>query len=1149
MTKFKNAYSERHAPLYKKRIRHRKSVVDRLASFSWLVISELTSFVAQESRHIGSVFSRTSHNSNRASKTEKPVPAVRADAKHNNFLDLSLPDEQKGSDSEPDTSELVCHKHITPIDNSSLHLETINQEQDDHVVQPHKPNAFFSSITKNINLWQLLLLRQNYRVITNLQKVSEKLQKRYPVLFQKYHIPGMSRMGALLSSGFLSLFGVLSTAVNKIGVDPEVQYSNSHHTGENQQSPVRNTDINRHGDQARQTNPLRAHIQSIKTIMKRYLPRRKQNKTPNKDKKQFWLWRWIKNAFLGGLVVGFIGMGVLLIWVATLEIPTSNIDDLVVAQSTKIYDSTGEVLLYDVFKDEKRTVVSLDEITMNMQKAILATEDDEFYEHGGYDVSAILRGVCYEISKVLQAPTFGGTCPRGGGSTITQQVIKNTLLNDDRRIERKVKELVLARKLEKQKTKDEILEIYLNEIAFGGPIYGVEQASLNLFGKNADSLSIAESAYLAALPKAPTTYLNNRDRFDGRQQFILGRMQKLNYITDAEYEQAINEEVEFVERVDKGIKAPHFVFHVLEQLDEQLSTDEEALNLGGYKIQTTLDWELQQKLEEITASQAERLETQYGASNLAVVAIENSTGKIKAMVGSKDYFAEDIDGKFNIATALRQPGSTFKPFVYASAFTKGYTPETILWDTPTEFSTSCYPDGTPQLPQYRSRCYSPQNYDKSFRGPTSIRAALAGSLNIPAVKALYLTGIGDSMKLAQELGISSLTRSPNFYGLNLVLGGGEVQLLEMVNAYSTFANKGVRHQIAAWEEVRDANGQSVDVYEDVNEQVLSANVAAMINSILSDDDAKRPVFGASSRLYYGNTPVAVKTGTTNNFRDVWTIGYSSGITIGVWAGNNDNTPLGRAPSSSVVGPFWREAMDAALETYSAKRFANYSLGDTSGLPGMLLGVYEGGSGVTYIDPETGEVVPDLTEEEIAAGLYQQVGTKSYNSILHTVNKTNPRTGAAQPGADSLYENFEYGVRVWTENKGWANQLATSTILDQLLDEITQVGGEVPGQNDGSENNKNLPFDFSIISPNGSVVVDGDDQFIIEIEMVGDVTDVETIYYYLNNSYLGSGTYRTTSMRVRPNATRDITQNNTVKVIVQKVDGTRIEKTAPLQVEQ
>lgn len=877
-----------------------------------------------------------------------------------------------------------------------------------------------------------------------------------------------------------------------------------------------------------------------------------KKKTNNKKSKRSLLAILKRIAFFA--VVAFLVLGgIFFIWVATLEIPESNIDERIVAQSTKLYDQSGETLLYDVYKDERRTVVPLEDISPNMVKAIMAIEDDTFYEHNGVRPLALARAIYYKLrdpSSRLQ-----------GGSTITQQVIKNAMLTSERKIERKVKEWVLAWRLEKIKSKDEIMEIYLNEVPFGGPVYGVEQAAQSFFAKSADELTVAESAYLAALPKAPTTYLNDRERFDGRARFIMKRMRDLGFISQAQYEEALEQEIVFVEQVDKGIKAPHFVFYVQDQLEEELIEGVDDLSQNGYRVRTTLNWDLQQQIESVVATHTERITTNYNASNLAVVVIENETGKIRAMVGSKDYFAEDIDGNFNITTAFRQPGSTFKPLVYSYALSQGYTPETIIWDAPTEFSQACYPDGEPRPGAREADCYSPQNYDQRFRGPLTMRSALAQSLNIPAVKMLYMVGVGNAMDFAQDLGITSLTKAPSFYGLNLVLGGGEVRMIDMASAYSTFANDGVRHDLAVWEEVTDSRGEVLDEYEDYKEQVMSANAARMINDILSDNDAKRPMFGTYSRLYYEDgRDVAVKTGTTNNFRDVWTAGYSKEVTVVVWAGNNDNTPIGNAPSSSVVGPFWRDAMDAALEYYNAPAFSSYSIENYESLKPILRGNYEGGA--VYVDTQTGEVVANPSQEEIELGLVERTGGVEYHSLLHYIDRNDVRGPApSNPGSDGLYEHFEYGVAFWTDQQGWESTRDSNTI-DSLLDQIRDMdgGADIPddwfGGGDTPDEEVVEPepvasqsFDFEIESPANKATVDGSQELEISLNILGRERDIDTIYYYFNNSYLGSGSSRQTSWEVRPDSVRGVEESNTIRVIVELENGDRVEKNHILYVEQ
>lgn len=847
----------------------------------------------------------------------------------------------------------------------------------------------------------------------------------------------------------------------------------------------------------------------------------------NKHKQASPLMNWLWRLMVAGLIAGFLFLGIFFIWVATLEIPElGNFADRQVRQSTKIYDKTGEFLLYDVFEDERRTVVPLGSISSNVQKAILATEDDEFYNHHGVRPVALIRSIIQKI----QDPTSR----LAGGSTITQQVIKNAILTNDRKIERKVKEWVLAWRLENRLSKEEILETYLNEIAFGGAVYGVEQAAISFFGKSASEVSIAESAYLAAVPKAPTFYSpygNNRDRLDGRQQYILSRMRDLGYISQAQYQEALDEEVEFIVREDTGIFAPHFVFYVIEYLESQYGP--EVVERGGLNVITTLDWELQQGLEEVTDEYAEVI-PQYGAENLATVAVEVESGKIIGMVGSRGYFDDEIDGKFNIATAFRQPGSTFKPFVYAQAFLEGYTPQTILWDVKTEFSTACYPDGTPILPQYSDRCYSPNNYDNSTRGPLSMQAALAQSLNIPAVKTIYLVGIQDSINMAKKLGITGLNQPANFYGLALVLGGGEVRLLDMVSAYATFGNDGARNAPAAIQEVRDAEGELLEEYEQNEDQVIPTNIARMISRVLSNDDLKRPVFGQNSVLYHGGSQVAVKTGTTNDFKDTWTVGYTPQVSVGVWIGNNDNTPMARRPSSTVAAPYWRKAMDKAREAYPGGSFTPPVYTDPSELLPILSGVWQGSEAI-IVDNRTNTIADLTTPEEFQETQY----LADYRSILHWLNKDNPRGGGTSQ-QDSLYEHWEHPIGLWAG----ASELPTAE--DQLLElglatSTDETAEDEDEDEDEGDEKESLTLDFEIITPTNGQLVDADERQEIEIRTSGPTKDIDRIFYYVNGTYLGSGGASETSSSFVPSSIRTIANTNTVRVVIQTDDDRRIEK--------
>ena len=399
-------------------------------------------------------------------------------------------------------------------------------------------------------------------------------------------------------------------------------------------------------------------------------------------------------------------------------------------------------------------------------------------------------------------------------------------------------------------------------------MYGIEEAALYYFGKHAIDLGVAESAYLAAMPQAPTTYSpygDNRQALDNRKDLILNLMLNQGYITSTEYQEASDENVQFVFKDSQsGLKAPHFVFHVIEELEEKYG--KEALKTDGLRVTTTLDYQLQQKLEAIAKEKALEGKKTYDAENASIVAIETETGNIISMVGSRDYFDEAIDGKVNIATSKRQPGSSFKPIVYLSAFEKGYTPETVVWDVDTEFALKCQPQTARDVARKTDGCYRPRNFDNKFKGAIELKNALPESRNIPAIKALYLVGVEKAISNAKLFGIKSLNKSASFYGLNLVLGGGEVQLLNLVSTYGTFANEGIRVEPAAILEVKDSDGKVIFEHEVENKRVMDSKYVKNLNEILSNDALKYPTFGRNSDLYFGGR-VASKTGTTNDNRD------------------------------------------------------------------------------------------------------------------------------------------------------------------------------------------------------------------------------------------------------------------------------------------
>ena len=675
------------------------------------------------------------------------------------------------------------------------------------------------------------------------------------------------------------------------------------------------------------------------------------------------------NHLLAITTLGLFASGIFILWVASFRIPAlEDISERKIDQSTKIYDRTGEILLYDMSSDTRRALVPFEDISPYARTATIAIEDKNFYSHNGFQWTSFLRAVFVNLSTLSFSQ---------GGSTITQQVVKNSILTKDKTPARKLKELILAIKLEKVLTKDEILSLYLNEIPYGGTIYGIGEAAQSFFGKPASQLTLAESAYLAALPKAPTYYSpygRNLPELKARKDLVLYEMLSNNFISQEEYGSAKKERVKFKPRGNTGsIKAPHFVFFVIDYLTQKYG--EGVVANSGFKVITTLDYSLQLEAEVISKKYGAINKEKFNGENNGMVAIDPRNGDILMMVGSRDYFDKEIDGNFNVTTGLRQPGSTFKPFIYATMFKKGYTDQTILYDTPIQFAARCAPDNfiTDDV------CYAPTNYDNRFRGPMTIRNALAQSVNIPAVQGLYLAGVDDSIATAKSMGIETLN-DPSRYGLSLVLGGGEVSLLDMTSAYSVFANDGIRNPYTPVLWVEDAQGNIVDRYSLSPRRVLPEKISRLITDILSDNAARTPGFGANSALYIPTRPVAVKTGTSNDYRDAWIIGYTPNLTVGAWVGNNDNRPMEKKVSGLVVAPLWREYMEQILPQFPVEIFMSP-------------------------EPENlGDLKPILRGDWSTGGVH---------SILYWVEKNNPRGPIPQnPSDDSQFLNWEYGVGLW-----------------------------------------------------------------------------------------------------------------------------------------
>ena len=754
---------------------------------------------------------------------------------------------------------------------------------------------------------------------------------------------------------------------------------------------------------------------------------------------------WLRLTIVGLVALFLFGIGGIIAWAAFMPIPAiDSFENRSVAQSTKIYDRTGNIVLYDVHGNMRRTAVPLDQISPYVQKASIAIEDATFYKNYGVRPLAILRSLLADITTGSYAE---------GGSTITQQVVKNALLTQNKSITRKIKEIILAVRLERAYSKDQILQTYLNENPYGGTIYGIQEASQYFFGVDAKDVDLAQAAYLAALPQAPTyfsPYGSHREALDARKNLVLQRMNVNGFITKDELAEATNEQVQFKDEADAGIKAPHFVFFIREYLEEKYGVD--AVNQNGLRVITTLDYDLQQHAEASVAKFAPDMQKNFNATNEGVVAIDPTTGQILAMVGSRGYFDDTIDGKVNVTTSLRQPGSSFKPFVYATAFEKGYTPDTVVFDLQTQFSTSCaatdYANDTPP-------CYSPSNYDGTFKGPLSFRNALAISENVPAIKVLYLAGIQASLATAQDLGITTLADAAR-YGLTLVLGGGEVKLLEMTSAYGVFANDGVKNPPTGILRVEDMDGNILESYTQQSARVLDPQIARQINDVLSDNVARTPEFGADSPLYFPGADVADKTGTTNDFKDVWVIGYTPNISVGAWAGNNDATPMAKKIAAFIIAPMWHDFMAYAIQKYPASAF-------TPPAP----------------DPAHDSLPPVLN------GNWNTDSSQGIHDILYWVNKDNPRSGAAGNRSDSQYPYWEYPVQLWAATQG--------------------MGGTVPVPDQGlGDGTIGAPTGFRILSPQSGSYVPSDTPMTITAFYPAP-GNIVSIQYYFNNIPAGSST--------------------------------------------
>ncbi|MCL5958616.1 MAG: PBP1A family penicillin-binding protein, partial [Chloroflexi bacterium] len=561
-------------------------------------------------------------------------------------------------------------------------------------------------------------------------------------------------------------------------------------------------------------------------------------------------------------------------------------------ETTKIYDRHGN-LLHEIYDSSEgmRTYVSLQEISPYVITATIATEDANFYSNSGVDAEAIVRAVYINYSGKGSS----------GASTITQQLVRNIILKQEkyeRTLTRKIREALLAIEFSRTYSKDKILEMYLNEVYYGNLAYGIDAAAQSYFGKLSKDLDLAESSMLAGLPQAPSSYdpTKNWRAAKQRQKIVLGLMVKQGYITPERAAAADAEELHFVQRKSE-MRAPHFVYYVKEVLEGIYGPD--MVNQGGLTVYTTMDLDFQAAAEDVVRKQVAQLK-EFNAHNGALVAMKPGTGEILAMVGSVDYNDKSIDGEVNIATWERQPGSSFKPITYLAAFKKGWNPATLIADSRTEFDMG--PGSKP---------YVPENYDRKYHGPVSLRLALANSLNIPAVKVLRYAGLQDTIDLAHSLGITGLQRGLSNYGLSLTLGGGEVKLLDLTTAYSTIANEGRYTGPISILKVLDRDGKVIYDYQPpkkAGREVVSPQLAYLMTNILSDNKAREPMFGVDNPLKL-DRPAAAKTGTTDDWKDNWTMGYTPGLVAGVWVGNTDNQEMQHISGITGAAPIWHDFME------------------------------------------------------------------------------------------------------------------------------------------------------------------------------------------------------------------------------------------------
>jgi 1A family penicillin-binding protein len=616
------------------------------------------------------------------------------------------------------------------------------------------------------------------------------------------------------------------------------------------------------------------------------------------------------------------------------------------AETTQIYARDGQTLLYELVDPQggRRTVVDLNRMPKVLRDATVAVEDANFYENPGVDLRGIIRAVWLNYQQDCQ----GDQCrPVSGGSTITQQLVRNVLLPPEERtqisFERKLREAILAYRVSREYSKDQILALYLNEVYYGNQAYGVEAAAQAYFGKHVWELSVPEATLIAGLPQSPTLLdpLTNLEGAKQRQQVTLDLMAKNGFLTPAQASAVYEEPLHFTPPTS-SLVAPHFVFYVRKLLEERYGPD--VLYRGGLRVVTSLDLHWQNEAQRIVRERIAELRERH-ATNAGVIML-SPEAEVLAMIGSVDFNDPSIDGQVNVTLASRQPGSALKPIVYAAALRRGWTPATILWDQPIEF------------PQSNGSVYAPRNYDDSWHGPQRLRMALANSLNIPAIKAIDYVGVENFVEQAHALGITTLNDT-SAYGLPLALGAGEVRLLDLTNVYNTFRNDGFKRDPVSILKVTNSRGEVLESARPTpGRQALGEQgqqIAYLVTDILSDNPARRYMFGPGNLMELPEgRPAAVKTGTSNDWRDSWALGYTPDVTVGVWVGNSDNTPMQEVAGVNGAGTIWRAIMDNFHQGRPIQQFKRPS-----------------GIGVAMICADTGalagDACPNRMEELFVAG--------------------------------------------------------------------------------------------------------------------------------------------------------------------------------------